>query len=469
MVRSLFNDKAYFRTLLTLALPIIIQNFITASMNIIDVAMIGQMGDNAVAAVGLSNQAFFIMTLFLFGVGTGSAIFTAQFWGRHDLVNVRKVLGLCVSISVTGALLFSVVAIFFPHAFLSIYTDKPEVIDFGVKYLRIVGFSYVMTAITYSFSSVLRSTEEVRLPVFVSGGAIILKTGLNYVLIFGLFGAPALGVEGAAIGTLIARLVECSVLLLLTYGLKKSAAAKLREMDGFRSGYLGKYIKLAMPVVFNEVAWAIGVSIYNVVYAHISTEAIAAMNIVSSIENLAFVLFMAISDATGIMIGNRIGAGEEQRAREYARRSLTLGVMGAILVGVGIFLNIDHILSIYNVSETARSYSHNVLMVMSCVLWVKVSNLLIIVGVLRAGGDTHFGVMLDISTVWLVGVPMSLIGGLVLHLPVYTVYLLIASEEAVKFMIGIQRFRSGKWLHNLIQNIAAPPMDAQALIESDGL
>ncbi len=218
-----------------------------------------------------------------------------------------------------------------------------------------------------------------------------------------------------------------------------------------------------------KVAWAIGVSIYNVVYAHISTEAIAAMNIVSSIENLAFVLFMAISDATGIMIGNRIGAGEEQRAREYARRSLTLGVMGAILVGVGIFLNIDHILSIYNVSETARSYSHNVLMVMSFVLWVKVSNLLIIVGVLRAGGDTHFGVMLDISTVWLVGVPMSLIGGLVLHLPVYTVYLLIASEEAVKFMIGIQRFRSGKWLHNLIQNIAAPPMDAQALIESDSL
>lgn len=468
MLRGLFQDKAYFRSLTHLAIPIVIQNFISAAMNIIDVAMIGQMGETAVASVGLSNQAFFMLNLFLFGTGTGSAIFTAQFWGRRDVTNVRKILGLCLTIAVAGSLVFTSIAIFFPKAFLGIYTSDAAVIGLGSKYLRIVGFSYVLTAITYSYSSILRSTEQVRLPMLVSGAAILVKTGLSYVLIFGKLGLPALGVEGAAIGTVTARLLECATLLGLTYATKTTAAARFSEMDGFRSGYFSKYLKMAMPVVANELLWSIGVSVYNLVYAHISTEAIAAMNIVASIENLAFVLFISISDATGILIGNRIGAGEEQRAREYARRSLTLGVMGAILVGLGILLNIDHILAIYNVSEVARTYSHNVLLVSAGVLWLKVSNLLIIVGVLRAGGDTRFSVLLDISTVWFVGVPMAVIGGLYFHLPVYTVYLLIASEEAVKFMIGIQRFRSGKWLHNLIQNISPLPVDSEPFAEVEG-
>lgn len=467
MVRGLFQDKQYFSALLTLAIPIVIQNFITSAMNIIDVAMIGQIGEVAVAGVGLSNQAFFILSLCLFGIATGSAIFTAQFWGKRDVKNIRKILGLCLTFAISAAVIFSVVAIFFPRFFLGIYSNDPQVIEVGSRYLRIVGFGYILTAISYSYGSILRSTGDVQLPMKVSVLAILFKTGLSYLLIFGIFGLPGLGVEGAAIGTVAARLLECVVLLFFTYKLKTTAAARLSEMDGFRSGYFSKYVKFAFPVMFNELGWSVGVSIYNIVYAHISTEAIAAMNIVSSIENLAFVLFIAISDATGILIGNRIGAGEEQTARDYGKRSLTLGIIGAMLIGLSIFLSADWILKIYNISDVAREYSRIVLTVSASVLWLRVSNLLIIVGVLRAGGDSRFAVILDLCTVWFVGVPMALIGGFVFKLPVYLIYLLIASEEAVKFSIGIRRFLSGKWVHNLVKDIHSlqpqPGMDSESV------
>ena len=336
----------------------------------------------------------------------------------------------------------------------------------GSRYLRIVGFGYILTAISYSYGSILRSTGEVRLPMIVSVAAILFKTGLSYALIFGMFGLPALGVEGAAIGTVAARLLECGVLLFFTYKFKTTAAARLSEMDGFHSGFFRKYVKFAFPVMFNELAWSVGTSIYNIVYAHISTEAIAAMNIVSSIESLAFVLFIAISDATGILIGNRIGAGEEQTARDYARRSLTLGITGAMLMGLVIFFSANWVLTIYNISDVAREYSRTVLTVSASVLWLRVSNLLIIVGILRAGGDSRFAVILDVGTVWLVGVPMALIGGFVFRLPVHIIYLLIAAEEVVKFSIGIRRFNSGKWVHNLVEDIQSPQLQTRADSES---
>ncbi len=461
MVRGLFNDKIYYRTLIRLVIPIMVQYFVSAAMNIIDVAMMGHLGETSVAAVGLSNQAFFILTVFLFGVNTGSAIFTAQFWGQRDIPNIRKVLGLCLSIALFGAAIFTIVAVFFPAFFLGLFTPDPAVIQLGSQYLRVVGLSYIVMAISNSFYAVLRSTEEVKLPTLVSGVAILFKTGLGYVLIFGRLGFPAMGVTGAALSTVAARFLECGAILFLAYYRKTPAAARLREMDGFHSGFLGKYAKTALPVVINELAWSMGVSMYNVAYGHISTQAIAAVNIVSSVENLAFVTFMALSDSTGIMIGNYIGMGKEDKAKEYAHRSLTLAVMGSWLIGALILFNLDHILSIYGVSAVAYEYSHNVLIASALVLWVRVSNLMVIVGILRAGGDTHFCVFLDVGSVWLVGVPMAFLGALVLKLPVYFVYPMAAAEEFVKFGIGIRRMLSGKWLHNLVAEISGPRQDPE--------
>lgn len=453
MLRYLFTDRIYYRTLLRLAVPIIFQYLISSSMNIIDVAMIGQLGDTAVAGVGLSNQAFFIMTLAMFGISSGSAIFTAQYWGQGDLSSIKRVLAICLGMAITASALFTAMGYLIPEAFLSVFSKDPAVVELGGQYLSIVSMSYVVTAITYAYSAVLRSTQEVRLPMVISSSAILFKTILSYMLIFGYLGLPQLGVEGAAIGTVVARYLECIILLALTYKRKTPAAVTFKDLRGYNRPFLRKFFRTVLPVTFNELAWSLGVTVYTIVYARISTEAIAAVNIVFSIENLAFVSFLAISDATGIMIGNQIGAGKEETAYDYGRRSLTLGVIGALLIGLAIFLNIDRITQIYNISETSLRYTANVLMVSAGVLWLRVSNLLIIVGILRSGGDTRFGMGLDLISLWMIGVPLSLISGLVLHLPIHWVYLIVNAEELVKFLIGLNRVKSRRWINNLVRPV----------------
>ena len=447
----MFKDRTYYTDLFRIALPIIAQNFISSSLNVIDVAMIGQLGEVAVAAVGLANQIFFLLILMLFGTYSGVGVFTAQLWGKHDVTSIRKVLGIGLSIGLSGAFLFSILALVFPRVAIGFYTADPAVIDGGASYLRIAGWSFLVTAITFAYSSVLRSTGYVRVPMAVSIFALSLKTLLNYGLILGHFGLPAMGVEGAALATLIARLVECAAMLSIVYLRKLPPAARIAEMLSFNREFLKKVLVTSLPVLVNEMLWSFGITTYNMVYGRIGTDAIAAVNIAASIENLAFVIFMGISDATGILIGNRIGANQEQQAYTYARRTLILSTVGAILVGQVIFWGSGLILSLYKLSPESLENAHRILMVISFMLWVRVGNMVIIVGVLRAGGDTRFSMFLDAGSVWLVGVPTALIAGLVLHLPVYLVYLLVAGEELVKYGVGIWRFRSGKWINNLVR------------------
>jgi putative MATE family efflux protein len=450
---SLFRDSAYFKTLMRIAVPIASQHFITSSLNAVDVIMIGQLGETAVAAVGLANQVFFLLILLLFGISSGAAMFTAQFWGKEDIESIHKVLGIGLMLGIASSLLFSFAALVFPEFILSIYSKDPAVIALGSTYLRRVALSYVFTSITFSFASVLRSTENVKLPMFVSIVALSINTVLNYLLIFGNFGFPKMGVEGAAIATLIARSLECVTLLTLTYRLRTPVAACLSQLLGFNRDFILRYLKIALPVMFNEMMWSLGITVYNIVYARIGTESIAAVNISATIENMAFVLFIGISNAAAIMIGKRIGANEEDQAFIYGRRTLMLGMAGAVLVGIIILVGKDAVLSLYQISETARQYASLILTITSFVLWIRVSNMIMIVGIFRSGGDTRFSFILDVGSVWLVGVPFALIGAFVFHLPVYGVVLMIMAEEVVKMFIGFWRFSSRKWINNLTQKM----------------
>ncbi len=449
----MIKDRAYFNTLLHLALPIIVQNFISSSLNVIDIAMLGQLGEVAVASVGLANQIFFLLTLMLFGTYSGVGVFTSQLWGKEDVPGVRKVLGIGLIIGLAGGFLFTLLALVLPRQAINFYTTDPLVITTGAGYLKIIGWSYMITAVSFAYASVLRSTGNVRIPMMVSVGALSLKTLLNYGLILGHFGLPALGVEGAAIATVIARLVEMVAMLGVTYARKLPSAARISEMLAFNRTFLRTVLNTSLPVLFNETLWSLGITMYNMVYGRIGTDAIAAVNIAASIENLAFVIFMGISTACGIMVGNQIGANEEARAVRYADYTLKISTVGAILVGLTVLVGSDLILSLYKLSDVALVNAHNILRVMGFTMWVRVTNMILIVGVLRAGGDTRFSLILDAGTVWFVGVPLALLGGFVLHLPVYMVYLLVMSEELVKYGVGMWRFISGRWVTNLVQAV----------------
>ena len=424
-----------------------------SGLNMLGVIFVGQKGEASVAAVGLAGQVAFLLNLVHFGIISGAAMFSAQFWGRRDVPNLRRVLGLCLMMAVSASFIFFALSQLWPSQILSIYSKDSSVIDLGTDYIRTFSWTFIFYAITFSYAFVMRSTGDVKTPTTISVLALLLTTFLSYSLIFGKFGLPELGIQGAAVAAVIARLLECVTLLTVIYRGNSPVAASLRELTNFDGGFFGKVIRPMFPVILNELLWALGVTTYNIIYGRMGTSSYAAMNIVSTIEQMAFVIFIGIANATSVLVGNRIGAGREEEAQLYAGRSLGLGVVGGIIIGLILQLVKEPVLSLYNVSPEVIENAGHVIDVVSLFLWVRVTNMTIVIGILRAGGDTRFSLFLDGIIIWLVGVPMAYLGANVFHLPVYLVYLCAMSEEVTKWFLGIARYRSRKWINDLAAQV----------------
>jgi putative MATE family efflux protein len=450
MSLSFLRDRDFLRSMLALAVPVAFQQLITASLNMIDVLMVGQLGETAVAALGLANQIFFLLILFLFGVTSGMSIFTAQYWGKGDVENIRKVLGLCLAIAIFVAAVFTAAALLMPQALMSFYTEDQAVIQVGSDYLRIVGLSYIMMAITVSYISVLRSITMVKMTVVVAVIALGLKTLIAYLLIFGIGPFPKLGVRGAAIGTATGWALECILLLVLVFVLKTPLAANPLSFFRFNRPFVMNVLRTSLPAALNEVLWSLGYTSYNAVYARIGTDAIAAVNINATVEELVFVLFMGLGNACAVMVGNTIGAGGKDIAFEYGRRFLILGVATALLGGVVVFSLRETVIGLYEISPSAADNLRGLMFVFASSAWLKMLNFILFIGTMRAGGDTRYAMFTELFSIWSIGVPSALIGGFVLHLPVYGVYALVLLEEAVKAIIVFRRYLSRKWIHDLV-------------------
>lgn len=427
------------------------------------VILIGQKGDASVAAVGLAGQIAFLLNLVHFGIISGAAMFTAQFWGKHDIPNLRRVLGLCLILATSASLIFFTLSQLWPSQILHIYSKDPMVIELGTSYIRTFSWTFLFFAITFSYALVMRSTGDVKIPTTVSVGALLISTFLSYSLIFGRFGLPELGIQGAAVAAVIARLLECVTLLVVTYARKLPVAASLRELTNFDRVFFRRVIKPMLPVILNELFWSLGITTYNIIYGRMGTQSYAAINIVSTIEQVGFVVFIGISNATSVLVGNRIGSGQEDEAYLYAGRSLGLGILGGILLGLVLQLVKIPILSLYKVSPEVIQDASRIINVVSFFLWVRVNNMTTVVGILRAGGDTRFSLFLDGIIIWIVGVPMAYLGAFVFNWPVYLVYLCAMSEEATKWFLGINRYFSRKWINNLTLHVEG--LDAATIIE----
>lgn len=445
--------------MLSIALPVAFQQLITAGLNMIDVLMVGQLGETSVAALGLANQIFFLLILFLFGITSGMSIFTAQFWGRRDIEQIHHVLGICLTIAISVGALFSFAAVFIPERLMGFYTEDPEVIKLGSDYLRIVGLSYVFMAISISYISVLRSITRVVLAAVVAVVALMVKTVIAYLLIFGIAGLPALGVRGAAVGTCVGWVLEAILLVSLVYIRRTPLAAHPRSFFHFDRPFLMRVLKTSLPAAANEVLWSLGITSYNAVYARIGTDAIAAVNINATIEELFFVLFIGLGNACSVMVGNTIGEGRKETAFEYGRRFTILGVIVALIVGVIVLALREPLIGLYQISPSAAANLRGLMLVFALSSWLRMFNFILFIGVLRAGGDTRYAMFTELFSVWLIGVPSALIGGFVLHLPVYWVYAMVLLEEAVKAIIVVRRYLSRKWVHDLV-NVTGDPAPA---------
>jgi len=451
---SFLRDRVFLRELLVIAIPISFQQLIMASLNMIDVIMVGQLGETAIAALGLANQIFFVLILILFGATSGMAIFTAQYWGKQEIEPIRKVLGMSLIISIAVAALFSLAALLIPETVLGFYTKDAEVIRLGSSYLRIVGFTYIPVAIITAYVAVLRSLRLIRMTVIISVTALIFKTVLGYGLIFGVAGLPALGVRGAAIGTAAGWVLELALLLILVFALKTPLAANPLTFFSFDLPFFSRVLKTALPATVNELFWSLGITTYNAIYAHIGTDAIAAINVNATIEELGFVVFLGLGNACAVMVGNRIGAGQKDEAYELVRRVIVLGLLFAIGIGAMVFLSRDAIAGLYELSPQGENNVRLLLTVMAATLWLRMFNFTVFIGALRAGGDTRFALLMEICSIWLIGVPAAYTGAFVFHLPVYLVYLMVMLEELAKVFVSGWRYGTKRWIHDLV-NVSA--------------
>lgn len=447
---EILKDKRFFIRLFTIALPIAFQNLITSSLNMIDTVMIGKLGGVEIAAVGAANRIFFLMSLILFGMSSGASIFTSQYWGKEDVKNIRRIVGLNLLAGLIASFIFSLVALFFPEQILRIFSEDLAVIQSGSAYLRVVAISYIFTAITYAYVFTLRSTGEVRLQVIISIISICINAFFNWVLIFGTLGFPEMGVKGAALATVIARIVECIVLVIIVYRRNYAVAARWKEMTDITWEFTKNFFQTISTVVLNEFTWAIGVTMYSVIYGRMGTDTLAAMNIAATVEQVAMVLFMGMGSAAAVMLGNEIGASEYERTYVYAKRLLIIGPIFALFIGGIVIILSPYILSVFNIDAVVNDYAQKSLIVFSLYMWVKVFNLINVVGVLRSGGDSRFTFLLDMMGVWFIAVPLGFLTGLVLEWPIYLVYASILFEEVVKMILGMRRVKSKKWLKTVV-------------------
>ncbi|MDC7219396.1 MAG: MATE family efflux transporter [Spirochaetales bacterium] len=444
------SRKDFYKTLYRLALPVTLQSFLSSFLGLIDNIMVGQLGDVAVASVGLANQFFFVLLLMMIPISSGVSLFAAQFWGTGDMARIQKVTFLGLFLTLISSLFFFILAFFTPHFPMGWFTRDDSVIALGSSYLHIVCWGYLPVGLNFCLSAALRSTQEVKIPLYASMAGVLLNTLLNYLLIYGNWGFPRLGVPGSALATVIAHSTALGILLIVTFMRKRDYFRNLGQVFHL-SRELGKrFFSQTAILIAKDLIWAVGISAYMMIYARMSTDAAASMNITNTVRELVIVVFIGVSTASHIVIGNKIGKGDLEGAYHEGRRYLRLSLILGLIVGLGLILLRTIILMPYKVSEPVATGAMNVMLVYGLFFGLYAYNQVFVMGILRPGGDNLFCALMDILAIWGIGFPLALVSGLIWKLPVEYVFALISVQEIFKSGIMIFRFRSRKWIHRVI-------------------
>jgi len=443
--------NSFYKRALKLALPIAIHSLVISSVNMADVFMIGQLGETSIAALGISNQLMFMLILFLFGIMSGGQIFIAQFFGKNDKKNQDRVIGIMLLPALIVSLLAMLGATVFPTQLMSVFSNDQSVLNQSATYLMLVGLTYPFTAVSFVLNTVLRSTDRPNFPMYTSFSTLFINIFLNWVLIFGNLGFPAMGIKGAAIATLIARCIETTLTVIVLFNSSSKARPIIKNVFDFKLDLTKKVAKTSLPVFINEITWAGGILALNIVFARLGTQSIATINIMDSVGRLSFAAFIGIAHAGGVILGQDIGAGKIKEVWENSKKfsflAVGIGLVTAILLGIFA----TDIVSIYNISETVSDYAVKTIYAWALILPLVAFNCLNIVGILRSGGDTKAALWIDIGALWAVGVPLAILGAFYLELPIYLVYLMAKVEEVIKFILGMHRYFSKKWIRNLVE------------------
>lgn len=442
------------KKILKLTMPIVIQNLLSAAVSSADVIMLNYVGQSAISAVSLAAQYSSILFMVYYGLGTGATMLCAQYYGKKDLQAIRVIEGIALRFSLGLSMLFAVVVLLCPQLMMRVFTNDTELIALGATYLRVMSITYLCWGMTEVYLSILRSIGKVQISMILNILAFSLNIILNAVFIFGLFGAPKLGVLGVAIATAasrVAELVGCVIVSLRT------GEVKLNPMYMFLRNrpLLGDFVKLSLPAMANDVVWGTAFSMYSVILGHLGNDAVAANSLVTVVRNFGTTFCFGVASGSSILLGNLLGQNRMEDAEICAKQAVKLTVIGGALGGLIILCATPFVLQFADLTDKAMHYLKYMLFINSYYVMGAAVNTVLIAGVFRAGGDSRFGFICDTIDMWVYAVPMGFFAAFVLKLPVLWVYFLMCTDEFVKWPWVIRRYRSRRWLNNITrENIA---------------
>ena len=443
------ESKSFYKKVFALVLPMALQNLINTGITTADVVMLGKVGEDVLSGSSLAGQIQFILNLIFFGITSGATVLTAQYWGKNDKRTIEKVLGIALRLSLIMGVIFTVMTLCIPEYLMRIFTSEQPVIDEGVKYLRIVAYTYILMSITMIYLNICRSIERVIVSTVVYLVSMIINVIGNAVFIFGLFGMPAMGIEGAALSTLIARTIELVMVLWYAKFVNHDIRLRLRDVWSRNPVLFKDFMKYSAPVIMNELIWGAGFSANSAVIGHLNSSAVAANSVAQVTRNLATVIVFGVANATSIMLGKTIGENKTELAKKYATRFVGLSVFFGILGGGMILLARPFVVSFFSISERSAGYMGFMLICMSLYVFAQAINTTLIVGVFRAGGDTKVGLYMDAGSMWGGSILWGAIAAFVFKAPVEVVYMILLADEFIKLPLSFWRYRQKKWLNNV--------------------
>ena len=454
-VKKLFvNEGQFYKSVFGLVLPLVAAQVMSLVLNFCDIAMLGRLGEGiseaAIAAAQIANRPFFLFSMIMFGSMSGASVMCSQYWGKKDIDTINSIAGTTLTFLFPICAAFMAVCLIFSKQLMSLITNDAKVVEMAASYLRIISLAFVFNLLTGLFSGILRSVEIVKIPVMAVIFGIIVNISLNAVLIYGYFGFPALGIQGAAIATVIARAVEFGIIMVYITFFEKTVKFTLKKMFKIHIIIIKDFFKYSLPVIVNEFVWGFGTVIHSTIIGHMSKEQYAAYTISNMIEQIAFMSMIGFSSACCVMVGKAIGEGkDEESIAAYARTFIGLAVFFVIVTGGAAFAFSGAIIDFFQINAATKLHASQLFRVVTIFISLKTFNCVNIVGIFRGGGDTKTGMIIDAVFMYSFGIPLGFIAMYFLKLDVAFVYAFLISDEFFKLPVVIWRMKSRKWIRNI--------------------
>ncbi len=444
------DKKEFYRLTFKTVFPLMIQSLLLASINFIGQAMVSKLGISEIAAVGVANKIYSLFYLVMYGTCCTCVMFVSQYMGKRDIDGLLRTMGMTFTVTVSLGVLVTLATSIFPTECISLFTDDAEVIRHGASYLRTVSASYLLLSLIYPINYMLRGIQRVQIILCTSTVSVMINILFTYSFIFGKWGMPELGVSGAALGTVVTRGIELAILIIYLLAIKNEVITGIPKMFTYNFQGFKKFLLKALPLAGNEFFWGIGTTLYFVIYGHIGTAQLAAMSIMNTLQTLEQTFSLSFSSSAAVIMGNEIGKGDKEKAVKCADRFHKLALYVGVATSAMMLSLVRPITYLYQVQGTETGmYLTQCLFILSSFLIINCYNSMNTEGLFRSGGDIKYVLLMDMGGIWLVGLPLTFLLGELLKLPIAVVYAVFIVVELYKLPIGICRYRSHKWIHQL--------------------